>query len=95
MVLAGLSLMTPAVLRPVPVVPEGIYQQSMGARAYNAGDMTLALTFYERAAIESPRGTSCWYESHVAAAQIHSACGDFFAAQGHLDELERFSGGSR
>ncbi|MCC6871359.1 MAG: hypothetical protein IT351_03160 [Candidatus Fermentibacter sp.] len=97
MVLAGLSLMAPAVLRPTPVVPEGIYLQSIGARAYNAGDKALALTFYERAALESPSGTFCWYESHVSAAELLEQAGDLQRARQHVAEIDGWRGtaGSR
>ncbi len=81
--LAGLIPASAAVLRPVPVVPEGIFLQSMGTRAYNDGDAHLALTFYERAALASPPGSMTRYESHMAAAAMADLVGERERAEEH------------
>lgn len=84
---AGLSLLAPGFLRPAPVIPEGIYLQSLAVRAFNSGDRMLALTFYERAALESPRGTVTWHDSHAAAAALLEALGDEERAMQHRAEI--------
>ena len=87
LVAAGLSMMAPGFLRPAPVIPEGVYLQSLAVRAYNSGDRTLALTFYERAALESPPGSVTWHDSHAAAASLLEDLGDTERAMQHLAEI--------
>lgn len=80
---AGLVLMVPAVLRPAPRVPEGLYIQSLAARAYNMGDMELALTLYERAALECPAGSQARTDCHLSAASLLEREGDVERAEWH------------
>jgi hypothetical protein len=88
--LSGLILMIPAILRPVPAIPEGIYLESMGARAYNLGEYELALEIYERAAVVAPEGTATWVESHSMAAFIARNLGMTEKACLHSEILTRF-----
>ncbi len=88
MILAGLTLLAPGFIRPAPVIPEGIYLQSLAVRAYNSGDPMLALTFYERAAIVAPEGSVTWRDSHLAAASLAESIGDYERARVHRACLE-------
>jgi len=85
--LAGLVLMVPAIIRPVPRVPEGLYQQSMAIRAYQLGDYQLSLGLFERSAVESPPGSYCWVMSQREAARIAGALGMRERAAQHVEAL--------
>jgi hypothetical protein len=85
--LAGLVLAVPAAARPVPAIPEGLYQQSMAIRAYQMNDYELSMRLFERSAAESPPGSYSWVMSHREAARIAAALGFPERAQQHLDAL--------
>jgi hypothetical protein len=82
-VAAGLLLLVPAVLRPVPAIPEGLYLRSLAARAYNMTDYELALTLYERSALLSPEGSINYVQAHQAAARVARAMGLEETADAH------------
>jgi hypothetical protein len=93
-VAAGLLLLVPAVLRPAPAIPEGLYLRSLAARAYNMSDYPLALTLYERSALLSPEGSINYIQAHQAAARVARALGLEEIAESHEQLAEAGRKGS-
>jgi hypothetical protein len=82
------------VLRPAPRVPEGLYIQSLAARAYNLGDADLALTLYERAALECPAGSRARTDCHLSAAALLERDGETERAAWHRRQAASNTPGS-
>ena len=88
----GLALLIPALIWPVPTVPEGMYVYSLGIRAYGMRDYELSLELMERAGVLCPEGSVLFVESHRQAAVIGDALGYHERAEEHrriLDEYVR------
>lgn len=73
--LAGLILLIPALIYPVPGIPEEQYIGSLGVRAFHMQDYELALELFERQAVLAPPGTVPWMQGHTNAANICRALG--------------------
>lgn len=81
--LAGLLLLVPSLLYPVPRVPDALYVGSLAVRAYHMEDYPLALELFERSAMISPSGTVPWVQGHREAARISAALGMGERAEQH------------
>jgi len=81
---AGLILAVPALLHPVPGVPEPLFVGSLAVRAYHMEDWDLALELFERSALLSPYGSVPWVQGHREAARIAGALGLADRAEQHL-----------
>jgi hypothetical protein len=88
--LLGLVLLIPALIWPVPAVPEGMYVYSLGIRAYGMGDYELSLELMERAGVLCPEGSVLFVESHSQAALIGDALGYHERAAEHRRILEQY-----
>lgn len=84
---AGLVLAVPALLHPVPGVPEPLFVGSLAVRAYHMEDWDLALELFERSALISPPGSVPWVQGHREAARIAGALGMEERAEQHLRML--------
>ncbi len=90
---AGLLLMVPALLYPVPEVPENLYVGSLAFRALDMGDSETALELFERQAVISPQGSLARYQGHAQAALLARELGMEERAEAHEDILERLRAG--
>ncbi len=66
--LAGLLLLIPAFIYPVPEIPEEQYIGSLGVRAFHMKDYAVALELFERQAVLAPPETVPWLQGHTNAA---------------------------
>ena len=84
---AGLLLLVPALVWPVPSIDEGMYVYSLGIRAYSMGDFDLSLELFQRSGVLCPEGSVLYVESHRQAAVIADALG--YRRRGHKNHFAR------